>query len=66
MLGSLTFSSFLTADQSPLSKLTPSTMKRDEVPHHNKAVVTDNSPETPATVSGNETDLNSPEKKRHE
>ncbi|KAK6243229.1 hypothetical protein QUC31_009638 [Theobroma cacao] len=51
-------------DQSPLSKLTPSTMKRDEVPHHNKAVVTDNSPETPATVSGNETDLNSPEKKR--
>lgn len=65
MLGPLTFSSFLTAGQSPLSKLTLSSMKRDEVPHDNKFVVTENSSETPATFGGNDADHNSPEKKRH-
>ncbi|KAK8532083.1 hypothetical protein V6N12_053532 [Hibiscus sabdariffa] len=50
--------------QSPLSKSIPSSMDRGEVPDDKRAVVTENSSETPATLGGNESDHNSPEKKR--
>ncbi|OMO96385.1 hypothetical protein COLO4_15295 [Corchorus olitorius] len=50
--------------QNHLSKVTPSPMKSGEVPHDNKVIVTESSPQTPATVGGNEADQNSPEKKR--
>ncbi|OMO55414.1 hypothetical protein CCACVL1_27257 [Corchorus capsularis] len=51
--------------QNHLSKVTPSPMKSGEVPHDNKVMVTESSPQTPAAVGGNEADQNSPEKKRH-
>ncbi|XP_022745065.1 protein tesmin/TSO1-like CXC 2 isoform X2 [Durio zibethinus] len=50
--------------QNPLSKSTLSSMKRGEIPHDKRTVVTENSSETPATFGGNEADDNSPEKKR--
>ena len=64
-LWSLTFSTFLTAGENPLSKSSLSSMKRGEVPHDNRAVVTENSSEALAGVGGNENDHKSPENKRH-
>ncbi|XWS58320.1 hypothetical protein CRYUN_Cryun08bG0023800 [Craigia yunnanensis] len=63
-VGLLTFSTFLTAGQNPLSKSSLSSMKRGEIPHDNRAVVTENSSEAPAGVGDNEIDHRSPEKKR--